>query len=50
MELAGALKDSLGVTVMITNAGDDIMASGDSGMLTRGTIRRRQAISPPLTL
>ena len=40
MELAGALKDSLGVTVMITNAGDDIMASGDSGMLTRGTIRK----------
>ena len=40
MELAGALKDNLGVTVMITNAGDDIMASGDSGMLTRGTIRK----------
>ena len=39
MELAGALKDSLGVTVMITNAGDDILAGGDSGMVTRGTIR-----------
>jgi len=39
MELAGALKDSLGVTVMITNAGDDIPAGGDSGMVTRGTIR-----------
>ena len=39
MELATALKDSLGVTVMITNAGDDIMAGGDSGLLTRGTIR-----------
>ena len=39
MELAGALKESLGVTVMITNAGDDILAGGDSGMVTRGTIR-----------
>ena len=39
LQLAASLKDSLGVTVMITNAGDDIMAGGDCGMLTRGTIR-----------
>ena len=39
LQLATSLKDSLGVTVMITNAGDDIMAGGDCGMLTRGTIR-----------
>ena len=39
MDLAGKLKSSLGVTVMISNAGNDIMPSGDSGLVTRGTIR-----------
>ncbi len=38
--LAASLRNTLGVTVMITNAGDDIMANGDNGMLTRGTIRK----------
>ncbi|MGC6453690.1 MAG: 4Fe-4S dicluster domain-containing protein [Candidatus Puniceispirillaceae bacterium] len=40
MKLAAALKDDLGVTVMITNAGDDIMASADCGLVTRGTISK----------
>ena len=39
LEMAEKLKDSLGVTVMITTPGDDIMASGISGLVTRGTIR-----------
>ena len=39
LEMAGKLRESLGVTVMITAPGDDIMASGISGMVTRGTIR-----------
>jgi len=39
MKLAAALKAELGVTVMITNAGDDIMAGADCGLVTRGTIR-----------
>ena len=39
LEMAGKLRESLGVTVMITAPGDDIVASGISGMVTRGTIR-----------
>ena len=39
LAMADQLKDSLGVTVMITAPGDDIMASGISGLVTRGTIR-----------
>ncbi|MGB2189337.1 MAG: hypothetical protein ACPH89_11600, partial [Candidatus Puniceispirillaceae bacterium] len=39
LEMAEKLKDSLGVTVMITAPSDDIMASGISGLVTRGTIR-----------
>ncbi len=39
MTLASALKADLGVTVMITNASDDIMAGADCGLVTRGTIR-----------
>ena len=40
MKLATELQDTLGVTVMITNAGDDILASGVSGLVTRGKISR----------
>ena len=39
LAMAERLKDSLGVTVMITAPTDDIMASGMSGLVTRGTIR-----------
>ena len=39
MDLAGKLKSSLGVTVMISNPGNDIMPTADSGLVTRGTIR-----------
>ena len=39
-EAATELRDTLGVTIMITNAGDDILASGVSGLVTRGTILR----------
>ena len=39
MEMAAKLKDSLGVTVMINGPGDDIMANGDCGLVTRGNIR-----------
>jgi ferredoxin len=39
MTLASTLKADLGVTVMITNASDDIMAGADCGLVTRGTIR-----------
>ena len=37
--MAERLKDSLGVTVMITAPTDDLMATGASGLVTRGTIR-----------
>ena len=40
MKLAASLQNTLGVTVMITNAGDDIVASGVSGLVTQGTITR----------
>lgn len=40
LSLASSLQETLGVTVMITNAGDDIIASAVSGLVTRGTIRR----------
>ena len=39
LDMAAKLKDTLGVTVMITSPGDDIMASGISGLVTQGTIR-----------
>ena len=39
LDMAAMLKDTLGVTVMITSPGDDIMASGISGLVTQGTIR-----------
>ena len=39
MGLAGKLKSALGVTVMISNPGNDIMPTADSGLVTRGTIR-----------
>ncbi|MEX0503817.1 4Fe-4S dicluster domain-containing protein [Alphaproteobacteria bacterium LSUCC0719] len=39
LDMAAKLKDSLGVTVMITSPGEDIMASGISGLVTMGTIR-----------
>ena len=39
LAMAEQLKGTLGVTVMITAPDDDIMASGISGLVTRGTIR-----------
>jgi len=39
MELAAKLKTSLGVTVMISNPGQDIMPTANSGLVTCGTIR-----------
>ena len=39
MSLAGKLKSTLGVTVMISNPGKDIMPTADSGLVTCGTIR-----------
>ena len=39
MDLAAKLKSSLGVTVMISNPGQDIMPTADSGLVTCGTIR-----------
>jgi ferredoxin len=39
LAMAERLKDSLGVTVMITAPTDDLMATGASGLVTRGTIR-----------
>ena len=39
MNLATKLKSDLGVTVMISNPGDDIVPNAECGLVTRGTIR-----------